>query len=348
MSLDNEIAIAQTEVELWLRHNHLRAVAEDLTERLQWLDRWLPEETRSLLPPAAWSESLTRERAEIAAARSALIERRLTAMRAEEAALLLWQMELDAVADAVKLRERAHKQPPPKPRAALDRHVEAPQLSLDDRKSPRTDTDEWRLTVELPQAKLAKETISVARGPTVTMTPGEHAAADGALLPRSMKRRTSRMSPLSKTQSMAPQPPARPLEPEDPRDLVPLATPHDLPTIAPAQGQPPARHRSRAVTEPFVAALDLDGLYLKRAQITVDRDAHAVMVRLDGDARHVERDDMPGEPQQMTFRSREGDVQVFAVGGAQASEDGPSLLLDVQHWQLAELDAFERALDTLP
>jgi hypothetical protein len=349
MSLENEIAIAMSEGEIALRRNHLRMQAAELAERAQWLDQWNPGETPTPQPADDWPVNLNEERAAIARARSTLLERRIAAMRAEEAALLLWQMHLEDVANAVMEREREHKQPTPKPRAAMDRHISAPQLSLDDRKSPRTDTEEWRMTVELPQAKMAKQVVNLHRIPTESMTPQDHAEADAdGMLRRAAKRRTTRVSPLGKTQTIGSPDRTPPDAPGDPRDLVSAATPHDLPTIAPAQGQPAARHRARAVTEPFVAALDLDGLYLKREQIHVDRAAHRVRVLLDAQARHAERDDMPAMPQQLTFRSREGDLQFFGVQGAVAGDDGPSLILGVAHWQEAEMDAFERALTTLP
>ena len=134
MALHNEIEIALTEHELQIRRQHLRTVADELAERIQWLDHGLPEAARSPLPPNDWLESLNVERSEIAAAVAALRDRRIAQMQAESAALLIWQLQLDAMADDVKSRERAHRQPTPSSRTALTRLVEAPQLSLDERK----------------------------------------------------------------------------------------------------------------------------------------------------------------------------------------------------------------------
>ena len=335
MALEHELAIGLAENELAIRRNHLQAVAQELEERVAWLARWQPADPPLPAPPADWDQTLGHARQELAAERAALLERRQDQLRAEEAALLLWQMQLDTAAEAVKAHERAHKQPPPTPRASLNRNVEAPQLSLDDRERARAVTQEWRMTVEMPQAKLGKDTVSLARSETVTMTPAEHAAADGAVVPRAVKRRTGRMTPLN---------------PAEPRDLVPLATPHDLPSIAPSASQPRPQHRGRAVTEPFVAAMDLDGLYLQRSQLSVTDDGRALQVRLDAETRHAEREDMPTQPQRLMYRSREGDLRFFGLGAAQAKREGDTALLalDIQHWPATELEAFQRALETLP
>lgn len=346
MALEDEMAVGMAEDELLLRRNHLRMVADDLAERIQWLDTWLPEDSPSVLPPNDWPEHLSDERSRIVVARAALHERRVAQMRAEDAALLVWQMMLDAVADETKTRERAHKQQGPKSRVAGRRTQEAPHLSLGDRPPPEMHADNWRATVEMPQARIAPETVIMARGPTISMTPAEQAAADETTLPRAAKRRTGRLTPFARragpndTESQDP--------PADQRDLVPLATPYDLPTVAPAPATP--RHRARAVTEPFVAALDLDGLYLKRDQVVLDAGATSIHVRLDNDARYVERENMPAEPQRMTYRSREGDTLVFPVRDVQTQVDGdgPRLLLDVQHWSPDDLAAFRRALESLP
>ncbi len=340
MAPEHGFALDMTEAELELRRAQLRTQADDLAERVAWLNRWSHTDAPLPPPPADWPEALNRSRAEIAAAHAALQERRLAQAQAEEAALLIWQMQLDTANEAVKSLERAHRQPPPVPRASLNRTVEAPELSVDKRRGPDAVTEEWRLTAEMPQAKLVPVHAAVPRPTTVAMTAEDHLAADAALLPRAVKRRTGRMTPLP----VPHQPPA------DSRDLIAVETPYDLPTIAPAGSLAPARHRARAVTEPFVAAMDLDGLYLKRRQIVLDRGGQAVHVLLDAESRHAELDDMPTRPQQFTFRSREGDLQHFPVlGGDVVRTAGlPTIVLDVQHWQPAELQAFQRALDTLP
>lgn len=344
MALEDEIALALTENEILLRRNHLRAVADELAERCAWLDQLLPSDQVTPLPPNDWAEFVEHDRIALAAAREALLAQRAEQVMAQEAALLLWQMQLDTMAEAVRIRERAHRQTTVIARAALNRTVEAPELSVGDRKPPRVDSEQWMVTLDLPRAPAAAPDPEISRRRTTTMTPEDSAAADRAVLSRATKRRTARMSPIAS--------PAAAILPDatDPRDLTPLTTPHDLPTIAPAAMTAPTRHRGRSVTEPFVAALDLDGLYLQRQQLTFDAELCAVRVQLYSDTRVSDREDMPARPERMTYRSREGDTHVFRLREVELRADNGEhrLVLHVQHWTPDELQAFRRALETLP
>lgn len=331
MNFENDIALTLSENEILLRRNHLRAVADELAERVGWLEHWLPSGQATTLPPNDWPVALEEERLELMAARAALLTRRAAQVRAQEAALLLWQMQLDTVAELVRERERAHRQPPPTPRMALNRNVEAPELAVEQRRPPGSQADTWQVALDLPAANLESRT-QISRGRTVTMTAAELDAADRATLSRANKRRTARMSPVA---ALAP-------------DREPAATPHDLPTIAPVASA--ARHRGRSVTEPFLAALDLDGLYLKRQQVTLDVAQRLVRVHLEDAARHADHPDMPAQPERLTYRSREGETRFFGLKDAQLQSDanGHWLVLDVQHWKHEELHAFHDALAALP
>ena len=82
----------------------------------------------------------------------------------------------------------------------------------------------------------------------------------------------------------------------------------------------------------------------------MDIEQGTLFVRISESARHAERVDVPSQPQQLRYRSREGDLGVFAVRGGKFVMDGgqPVLALDVRHWSAAELVEFVRALDALP
>jgi hypothetical protein len=332
MAVADEIALAMAEHDILLRRNHLRAVADELAERSEWLDQWLPSGQLTPLPPNDWMESVEQERKELAAAREALLVRRKAQVQAQEAALLLWQMQLDTMTAAVRSRERAHRQPLATPRASLNRHVEAPELSLKTRKPPRTQGDEWQVPLDLPTAEGEAQNADISRGRTVTMTPEDAAATEP--LSRANKRRTARMNPVMLPSAAD----------------APDTSPTDLPTMAPAPAAPPSRHRGRTMTEPFLAALDLDGLYLQRRQVAVDLTERAVRVWVGDEARHADATDMPAHPAFFTYRSREGDTRVFGLREVELRSDagGHWLVLDVQHWPHEDLQAFHRALTTLP
>ena len=163
------------------------------------------------------------------------------------------------------------------------------------------------------------------------MTPEEVATVEQTGLSRASKRRTARMNPVVLPAAAA----------------TSDTAPADLPTIAPT---PPARHRGRAVTEPFLAALDLDGLYLRRRQVSVDLAQRAVRVQFGDEARHADAKDMPAHPAFFTYRSREGETRIFALKEAELRANGGDywLVLNVQHWPHHELESFNRALATLP
>lgn len=327
MRLEDEIPVELAETELLVRRRHLYAVAEALAERVRWLDNWLPEAQASSLPPNDWPEQVSAERNAITAARAELLTRRMNQLQAEDAALLLWQTQLDTITDLVQERERAHVQTAPQPRAALNRPVAAPELSPAPHLPAHAPAEDWRTTMALPQAKLSKDTVDLAPLP----------ASNEPAATRASKRRTGRIAPR--------------IEPaDDPRDLTSPPTPRDLPTLGPQPSAPPTRPRVRSVTEPFAAALDLDGLYLQRSEIKLDIEQGTLFVRISESARHAERVDVPSQPQQLRYRSREGDLGVFAVRGGKFVMDGgqPVLALDVRHWSAAELVEFVRALDALP